>query len=111
MEIRSISRLLVLFLHALNFQGKYAWPLEQIARDALGLKRREECEEHNVDSDQIRDSKFVETMQRLICLKYGVSRELSHFCAETDPYWGVSGFALSEDDAARMYALFKRYYC
>ena len=48
-----------------------------------------------MDSDQIRDSKFVETMQRLICLKYGVSRELSHFCAETDPYWGVSGFALS----------------
>ena len=64
-----------------------------------------------MDADFIEGGKFVEVMQRLIFDQYGISKELSHFCAETDQYWGVSGLDLSEEQAKKMYDLFESYYC
>ncbi|GEM_PF-6340735 len=93
-----------------NFQGKYALQLEGIVRNALQIADRKECAEYEADADQISGGKFVETMQKLLCMKYGVSKELSHFCAESDSYWGVTGFEFDEAQAERLFHLFNDYY-
>ena len=92
----------------INFHGKYALPLETIARDALYIEERESC--GDMDADQIESGGFVETMQKLLYMKHGLCKEFSHFCAESDQYWGTTGFDFSESDAERLYGLFKIYY-
>lgn len=94
-----------------NFHGMYAMALEAKVRNAFQFADRQECREHEMDADFIEGGKFVEVMQRLIFDQYGISKELSHFCAETDQYWGVSGLDLSEEQAKKMYVLFESYYC
>ncbi len=93
-----------------NFQGKYALPLETAARAAFQLADRKESAKLEVDADDISTGKFVETMQKLLYMKYGISKELSHFCAESDPHWGVTGFEFAEEQAERLFQLFENYY-